>query len=57
MITEELTPRQRRAMNTRQSILDAAREIISERGVYGLSLREVARRIDYSPAIVRIFRQ
>jgi AcrR family transcriptional regulator len=37
-------------LNTKQAILDAAREIISERGVYGLSLREVARRIDYSPA-------
>ena len=50
MATEELTPRQRRAQNTKQAILDAAREIISERGVYGLSLREIARRIDYSPA-------
>jgi AcrR family transcriptional regulator len=50
MVTEELTPRQRRAQNTKQAILDAAREIFSERGVYGLSLREVARRIDYSPA-------
>lgn len=47
---EVLSPRERRALNTRQAILDAARELISERGPYGLSLREVARRIDYSPA-------
>lgn len=45
-----LTPRERRAVRTRQAIIDAAREIITERGAYGLSLREVARRIDYSPA-------
>ena len=44
------TTRKRRAERTRQAILDAAREIISERGAYNLSLREIARRIDYSPA-------
>jgi AcrR family transcriptional regulator len=50
MSTATLTARERRALNTRQAILDAARELISERGPYGLSLREVARRSDYSPA-------
>lgn len=47
---EVLSTRERRALSTRQAILDAARELISERGPYGLSLREVARRSDYSPA-------
>jgi len=46
----ELTPRERRHQKTKQAILQAAREIISEKGVAGLSLREVADRIDYSPA-------
>lgn len=45
-----MTPREKRAARTRQAILDAAREIITERGAASLSLREVARRIDYSPA-------
>ena len=44
------TTRERRAERTRKAILDAAADIISERGPYNLSLREVARRIDYSPA-------
>lgn len=47
---EALSPRERRAARTRQAILDAARELINERGAHNLSLREVARRIDYSPA-------
>ena len=50
MSADTTTPRERRAQNTRQAILDAARELVSEHGPYGLSLREVARRIDYSPA-------
>lgn len=48
--SQNLTPRERRAARTRESIIDASRCIIRERGAYGLSLREVARRIDYSPA-------
>ncbi|MEM7032292.1 MAG: TetR/AcrR family transcriptional regulator [Chloroflexota bacterium] len=44
------SPRQRRAARTREAIIDAARSIITEQGAYNLSLREVARRIDYSPA-------
>jgi AcrR family transcriptional regulator len=44
------SPRQRRHARTRQSILDAARGLLVEQGVDGLSMREIARRIDYSPA-------
>ena len=49
-IRRAATPRQRRQARTRQTILDAAVEIIDERGAEALSLREVARRADYSPA-------
>ena len=45
-----LTPRKKRAARTRQAILDAARELITERGAYNLSLRAIARQIEYSPA-------
>jgi AcrR family transcriptional regulator len=46
----KLTPRQRRHHKTKATILEAAREIIAEKGADGLSLRELARRIDYSPS-------
>jgi AcrR family transcriptional regulator len=46
----ELTPRQRRYLRTKDAILDAAREIISEDGVEKLSMRAIASRIDYSAA-------
>ena len=46
----ELTPRERRHERTRQAILDTARALMVEHGVEGMSLREIARRIDYSPA-------
>jgi AcrR family transcriptional regulator len=46
----KLTPRERRQQKTRRAILQAAREIISEKGLGGLSLREIAHRTDYSPA-------
>lgn len=49
MITK-LTPRQRRHSKTKATILEAAREIIAEKGPDGFSLRELARRIDYSPS-------
>jgi AcrR family transcriptional regulator len=42
--------RTRRHLRTRQAILDAAREIISEDGMHALSMRALADRIDYSPA-------
>jgi len=45
-----LTPRQRRRQKTRQAILDTAQALISEKGADGISIREIARRIDYSPA-------
>lgn len=44
------TPRERRQAKTRQAILDAARRILAEKGVDGLSMRALARRIDYSAA-------
>lgn len=46
----KLTPRQRRHLRTKDAILDAAREIISEEGVASLSMRSIASRIDYSAA-------
>ena len=47
-MSEEST-RERRGRRTREQILATAREIVLESGVGGLSLREVARRLDYSP--------
>ncbi len=46
----KLTPRQRRREKTKQAILETAQELISEKGPDGISIREIARRIDYSPA-------
>jgi AcrR family transcriptional regulator len=47
-MSEEST-RERRSRRTREQILATARELVLESGVDGLSLREVARRLDYSP--------
>lgn len=47
---DDTTPRERRAERTRKTILDTAMQLIVEKGPDNLSLREVARRIDYSPA-------
>lgn len=47
---DDLSPRERRGQKTRQAILSTALELIVEKGADGLSLREIARRIDYSPA-------
>ena len=41
--------RERRNRRMREQILETARELVLESGVDGLSLREVARRLDYSP--------
>ena len=49
-MTDSTTPRERRAERTRKAILDTAMQLIVEKGPDKLSLREVARRIDYSPA-------
>jgi AcrR family transcriptional regulator len=46
----ESAPRQRRHKKTRLAILDAARRIIAQQGIQGLSMREIASQIDYSPA-------
>ncbi len=45
-----LTPREKRHQRTRDAILQAAREIIMQKGPDKLSMRALARRIDYSPA-------
>lgn len=44
------TPRERRQQRTHDAILQTAIELIREKGADKLSLREIARRIDYSPA-------
>ena len=46
----QITTRERRQRKIKQAILQATRELISENGVQGISLRAIARRIDYSPA-------
>ena len=48
--TVPLSRRDRRRLSTRVEILDAARELLLEVGPEGLSLRQVARRADFSPA-------
>jgi AcrR family transcriptional regulator len=47
---QDPTPRERRHLRTRDAILDAARLIIQESGSEKLSMRAIARHIDYSPA-------
>ncbi|MBI5932059.1 MAG: TetR/AcrR family transcriptional regulator [Chloroflexi bacterium] len=44
------SPRQKRHEKSQQSILDVAAKLIGEHGYENLSLREVARQADYSPA-------
>jgi AcrR family transcriptional regulator len=46
----ESTPRERRQQRTQHAIIEAARQIIRETGIEGLSIRAIADRIDYSPA-------
>jgi AcrR family transcriptional regulator len=46
----KLTPRQRRRQKTKKAILITAQQLVAEKGPEGLSIREIARRIDYSPA-------
>jgi len=45
-----LSRRDRRHLDTREEILSAARELLLEVGPEALSLRQVARRADFSPA-------
>jgi len=46
----KMSPRERRQARTRDEILDAALAIINEKGPEQLTLRALARRVDYSPA-------
>ncbi|MGB4593377.1 MAG: TetR/AcrR family transcriptional regulator [Coriobacteriia bacterium] len=50
------SPRARRAAATRERLLAVATELVAESGIDGFSLRELARRADYSPgALYRHF--
>ncbi len=44
------SPREKRRARTRETILEAALQIVMENGVEALSIREIAGRIDYSPS-------
>ena len=46
----ELKPQERRQQSTRDLILKTALELVKEQGIDKWSLREIARRIDYSPS-------
>ncbi|MCB0131629.1 MAG: helix-turn-helix transcriptional regulator, partial [Caldilineaceae bacterium] len=46
-MTEDLSPRARRHQRTHDAILDAARQIINEQGTDALSMRAIAKAIDY----------
>lgn len=46
----QLSPKEKRHQRTHQAILDAARQLVHEKGIDGLSMRAIAERIDYSPA-------
>jgi AcrR family transcriptional regulator len=50
MNVQELSPRERRHQRTHEAILEAARQIINQDGPDALSMRAIARAIDYSPA-------
>jgi len=44
------TPRQRRKEKNKESILDAATQQLYEKGIENISIREIAKEADYSPA-------
>lgn len=46
------TPRQRRKIQNRNKILDAAANLIISRGYENTSLRQIAKKADYSPAAI-----
>lgn len=48
--SNSISRRERRRLTTRQEILQAARELLLEVGPEELTLRQVARRADFSPA-------
>ncbi len=45
-----LSPRQRRHKKTKRSILEIAKKLVAQHGFENISLREIARLADYSPA-------
>ena len=47
--------REREREELRDKIVEAARDILSERGLEGFSMREIARRIEYSPATIYLY--
>lgn len=47
--------REREKEELRTRIVEAARDILSERGLEGFSMREIARRIEYSPATIYLY--
>ena len=49
-MTGDMKPSERRHKKTKQTILDTALALVMEKGPDKLSLREVARRVDYSPS-------
>lgn len=44
--------RERNRAEMKQSVLDAAEKLVSEKGIEGLSLRGIARELGYSPAAI-----
>ena len=44
------SPREKRRARTRETILEAAMQVVMQHGVEALSMREIAERIDYSPS-------
>ena len=50
VINDDVSTREIRRQRTHQAILDAARQIIARKGIDGLSMRAIAKQIDYSPA-------
>ena len=49
--------REREKEQLRDKIVEAARDILSEGGLEGFSMREIARRIEYSPATIYLYFQ
>ncbi len=46
------TPAERRRLKVREMILSAAERVFADEGAEGLSIRRLARKIDYSPAAI-----
>lgn len=47
--------RERERENLRTRIIEAARDLLSEQGLAGLSMRAIAERIEYSPATIYLY--